>query len=347
MQLSGNKVRKLEFLVAEAKRLGHDSIVTIGGIQSNHCRATAVAAKYAGLDCHLVLRTSRQVIDSDPGLTGNLLVSRLVGATLHLVTKEEYAREGSMRLGQAVVDQLRAQGKNPYLVPVGGSSALGTWGYLQASEELRHQIAGMGGISDVVMACGSGGTSAGLCLGLHLAMPIPKVAVHAYGVCDDPDYFYDYIDGLLMELGVWDGKSGTSNVPSARGLLRVVQARGTGYAMSTDAELQTMKEVAEETGVILDPVYSGKAIHGLLAEMKASPQAWQGRRVLFVHTGGLLGMYDKEDQLQQLLRGKCPFKFRRGSWRTAWDDAIKRGKRSSVDFPSILHNSLPALYFYW
>ncbi|KAF5834259.1 tryptophan synthase beta subunit-like PLP-dependent enzyme [Dunaliella salina] len=208
-----------------------------------------------------------------------------------------------MRLGQAVVDKLRAQGKNPYLVPVGGSSALGTWGYLQASEELRQQTSGMG-ISDVVMACGSGGTSAGLCLGLHLAMPNPRIAVHAYGVCDDPDYFYDYIDGLLTELGVWDGKGGTSSVPSARGLLRVVQARGTGYAMSTDAELQTMKEVAEETGVILDPVYSGKAIHGLIAEMRASPQAWQGRRVLFLHTGGLLGMYDKEDQLRQLLGGK-------------------------------------------
>ncbi|KAA8542911.1 hypothetical protein F0562_024054 [Nyssa sinensis] len=96
MQLSGNKVRKLEFLLADAVAQGADCIVTIGGIQSNHCRATAVAAKYLNLDCYLILRTSKVVVDKDPGLTGNLLVERLVGAHIDLVSKEEYAKLGSL-----------------------------------------------------------------------------------------------------------------------------------------------------------------------------------------------------------------------------------------------------------
>lgn len=96
MQLSGNKVRKLEFLMADAIAQGADSIITIGGIQSNHCRATAVAAKYLNLDCFLILRTSDLLVDQDPGLTGNLLVERMVGAHVHLISKQEYAKIGSV-----------------------------------------------------------------------------------------------------------------------------------------------------------------------------------------------------------------------------------------------------------
>ncbi|CAA0820958.1 Bifunctional D-cysteine desulfhydrase/1-aminocyclopropane-1-carboxylate deaminase-mitochondrial [Striga hermonthica] len=96
MQLSGNKVRKLEFLMADAVEKGADCIITIGGIQSNHCRATAVAARYLNLDCYLILRTSKVLVDQDPGLTGNLLVERLVGAHIDLVSKEEYASVGSV-----------------------------------------------------------------------------------------------------------------------------------------------------------------------------------------------------------------------------------------------------------
>ncbi|KAL5995443.1 hypothetical protein ACLOJK_025505 [Asimina triloba] len=96
MQLSGNKVRKLEFLMADAIAQGADCIITIGGIQSNHCRGTSVAAKYLNLDCYLILRTSKVLVDQDPGLTGNLLVERLVGAHIDLVSKEEYSKIGSV-----------------------------------------------------------------------------------------------------------------------------------------------------------------------------------------------------------------------------------------------------------
>lgn len=313
MQMSGNKVRKLEFLLAEALAQGHDCVITIGGIQSNHCRATAVAARYLGLECHLVLRTSKEAAERDPGLVGNLLVDRLVGAHLHLVTKEEYGRIGGDGLGAILAEQLRSQGKNPYVIPVGGSNALGSWGYLEFCEELSQQSAELGvKFTDVVVACGSGGTACGLALGLALAPALAGARLHAYGVCDDPDYFYDYIDGLLGGLGAepalaaWAKAgpgTGPGTGPGARALLTVLQARGAGYAMSREEELQTVQRAAAATGVVLDPVYSGKALHAWLADVAADPLSWQGRRVLFVHTGGLLGMYDKVDQLQPHVAG--------------------------------------------
>ncbi|KAK9846169.1 hypothetical protein WJX84_000841 [Apatococcus fuscideae] len=274
MQLSGNKVRKLEFLLAEAKRAGKDSVITLGGIQSNHCRATAVAARYLGLECHLILRNSRQLADQDPGLTGNLLLDRMVGAHIHQVTKEEYTRLGSTPLGQQLEQKLRAEGRNPMVIPVGGSSSLGTWGYIEAMQEITEQ-AGERPFTDIAMACGSGGTAAG-------------------------------------GLGATKEAVGTD----ARGMLEVHQAKGSGYAMSQPEELETapsggpadralphppQTSAHRMQGIVLDPVYSAKAVHGLIHLIQSRPEAWQGRRILFIHTGGLLGMYDKTDQLQPLI----------------------------------------------
>ncbi|KAH8933317.1 hypothetical protein BDL97_18G024200 [Sphagnum fallax] len=262
MQLSGNKVRKLEFLLADAKEQGADCVITIGGIQSNHCRATAVAARYIGLDSYLILRTNRTEVEDDPGLTGNLLVERMVGAHVSLVSKEEYVKYGSVMLGNLLADKLKSQGRKPYVIPVGGSDSLGT----------------------------CGGTTAGLSLAAHLSKL--DAQVHAYAVCDSEEYFYDYTQGLI------DGLIGGV---SSREIVRIVNAKGLGYAMSTSAELNLVKDVAESTGIILDPVYSGKALNGMLKDMAENPTKWEGKKVLFVHTGGLLGMYEKVVQLQPLL----------------------------------------------
>lgn len=148
---------------------------------------------------------------------------------------------------------------------------------------------------DPPQACGSGGTSAGLALGSWLSGL--RARVLAFGVCDTPDYFYDHVDQLCAELGAGPADVGTN----ARGLLQVVNAKGSGYAISREDELRCIAETAAATGVVLDPVYSGKALHGLLEEMRRDASAWAGRRVLFVHTGGLLGLYDKAEQLQPLL----------------------------------------------
>mmetsp|Transcript_11515 Transcript_11515/g.19655 ORF Transcript_11515/g.19655 Transcript_11515/m.19655 type:complete len:367 (+) Transcript_11515:775-1875(+) len=296
MQLSGNKVRKLEFLLAEAKAQGCDCVITIGGIQSNHCRATAVAARYLGLEPYVILRTEKKVVDKDPGLVGNLLVERLIGAKIELMTRQEYVAIGSVALGENLKARLEAQGRKPYLIPVGGSNALGSWGYLQAVAEIEAQLeAGIGpsSVDDIVLASGSGGTAAGMALGVHLSSLTAQL--HSYGVCDSPQYFHDHITGLLRDMGYGD--------PVAGVIGKCLQAKGAAYGVSQPAELKVMQEVAHQTGVIMDPVYSGKALYRLLEDMKADPKAWEHRRVLFIHTGGMLGMYDKVDQLQPLVEG--------------------------------------------
>ncbi|KAK1390000.1 bifunctional D-cysteine desulfhydrase/1-aminocyclopropane-1-carboxylate deaminase, mitochondrial [Heracleum sosnowskyi] len=298
MQLSGNKARKLEFLLADAVAQGADCIVTIGGIQSNHCRATAVAAKYLNLDCYLILGTSKVLVDKDPGLTGNLLVERLVGAHVDLVSEEDYYKVGSSALADILKGKLLKEGRKPYVIPVGGSNSLGTWGYIEAIREIEKQIqqsASSLGFDDIVVACGSGGTIAGLSIASWLSEL--KAKVHAFCVCDDPEYFYDYAQGLLdgLQAGV-----------RSRDIVNVENAKGVGYAISTTEELKFVKEVAEATGVILDPVYSGKAAYGMMKQMAENPTNWEGRRVLFIHTGGLLGLFDKTEEMAALV----------GKWRT-------------------------------
>ncbi|KAL5545189.1 hypothetical protein UlMin_008973 [Ulmus minor] len=289
MQLSGNKVRKLEFLLADAVEQGADCIITIGGIQSNHCRATAVAARYLNLDCYLILRTSKVLVDQDPGLTGNLLVERLVGAHIELISKEEYAKIGSAALTDFLKEKLLKEGRRPYVIPVGGSNSLGTWGYIEAIQEIEKQLqTGTSKVKfdDIVVACGSGGTIAGLSLGSRLSSL--KAKVHAFSVCDDPDYFYDFVQGLLdgLEAGV-----------DSRDIVNILNAKGLGYALNTLEELKFVRDIAAATGVVLDPVYSGKAAYGLLKEMRENPKDWEGRKILFIHTGGLLGLYDKVEQM--------------------------------------------------
>ncbi|KAG2654372.1 hypothetical protein PVAP13_1NG484200 [Panicum virgatum] len=287
MQLSGNKVRKLEFLMADALAQGADCVITVGGIQSNHCRATAVAAKYLNLDCYLILRTSKLLVDKDPGLVGNLLVERLALADL-------------------LKKKLSEEGRKPYVIPVGGSNSLGTWGYIEAIREIELQIQQSvdAQFDDIVVACGSGGTIAGLALGSRLSSL--KAKVHAFSVCDDPEYFYDYVQGLI---------DGLQSGLDSHDIVSIENAKGLGYAMNTAEELKFVKDIAAATGIVLDPVYSGKAAYGLLKDMADNPAKWKGRKILFVHTGGLLGLFDKADQLSALA----------GSWRRMdLEDSIAR-----------------------
>lgn len=285
MELSGNKVRKLEFILADAKNKGHDCVVTLGGIQSNHCRATAVAAKMVGLDAHLILRTSASVVDDDPGIDGNLLIERMVGATIHLVTKEEYAQHGQARLGEALLENLReTHKKNPYLIVVGGSSMVGTYGYASMVQELEEQSREMGNVAwdYVVSACGSGGTTAGLGLGMFLSEYFSGSTCIGYMVCDTKEYFTSYIQGLYEELGL--SKEKASEVVSS---IRFSQAKGAGYAMSKKEELETIAQVARDSSIVLDPVYTGKAVHALLRDIRENPEEFRGKKILFCHTGGL------------------------------------------------------------
>ena len=305
LELSGNKVRKLEFLMAEALAGGHDCVVTIGGIQSNHCRATAAAAALLGVDAHLILRCPAKDVDGDLGLCGNLLLDRLLGATLHTCTVGEYQRVGSPGLTAALAEQLRAQGKKPYVIPVGGSNALGTWGYIEAVRELEAQLAdraaaGLPEVTHIVFACGSGGTAAGLALGAHLSGL--KAKVHGVGVCDTPDIFYADIAAMAAELGA----CAKDDPDAARGWLCLAQGKNTGYAQSTPEELAFIRDLCFESGVLTDPVYSGKALYHFVEGAKAAPEEFRDAHILFWHTGGQFGMAEKEEQLLELLPpGQC------------------------------------------
>ena len=200
---------------------GADCVVTVGAIQSNHCRATAVAARHLGLDAHLILRCPREVADAgDPGFVGNLLVERAVGATIHVVSKREYAeRGGGPGLTERVADRLRREGRRPYVIPVGGSDAVGGHGYLRFVDELERQCEDaaldLPTFTHIASACGSGGTTAGIALGCALCPTFRDVGVLAYGVCDAPEYFRAFCRDILLAQGApsektavahWDSK---------------------------------------------------------------------------------------------------------------------------------------------
>ncbi|WRX19283.1 Tryptophan synthase beta chain-like [Theobroma cacao] len=184
-------------------------------------------------------------------------------------------------------------------------------GYIEAMREIEQQLQiRSNGVKfdDIVVACGSGGTIAGLSLGSWLGEL--KAKVHAFCVCDDPDYFYDFVQGLVdgLQAGV-DSRDIVSiiNVDWAcvhavgRAIDQVHFAKGLGYAINTSEELKFVKEIAAATGVVLDPVYSGKAAYGMMKDMAENPKNWEGRKVLFIHTGGLLGLFDKVDQMSSLV----------------------------------------------
>jgi D-cysteine desulfhydrase len=330
VELGGNKIRKLEFLLAEALAEGHDSVVTIGGEQSNHCRATAAAARMVGLEPHLILRSRHA--DKDLGLVGNLLFDRMVGSNIYTCTPGEYGRLGSDELVARLCSHLQnSKGKQPYPIPVGGSNGLGTWGYIHAVEELMTQWRALastestsGGddsqpsLDHIVFACGSGGTATGIALGIALAHgalgngssnPAPPMPhVHAIGVCDDPDYFYNYVAGIADQMGL-KLPSDMTTEDFIRQHMTVHQGKGLGYAMATDEELDFVSEFAQATGVVLDPVYSGKALYNFMKLVEEDPKTTgvsPHQNILFWHTGGALGLFEKCDELLPTLKKDTP-----------------------------------------
>ncbi len=280
--MTGNKVRKLEFLLAEALQNKCDYVITCGGSQSNHARATAVAAAKVGLKSLLVLRSSM----SAP-LEGNLFIGRLVGAEFEYITPEEYMRVDDVMLGIAV--KLKAKGHKPYIIPEGGSNAVGSLGYVKATEELAHQIKSLKlRIDHIVVPVGSGGTYAGLLLGKFL-YDLPA-QIHGINICDDESYFVKKISSLLKDMQ----KRYELALKIEQKDISIIDGYvGKGYGLSSQEEIDTIKKVARAEGVILDPVYTGKAMLGL------SDQIRQGRfkaneNILFIHTGGIFGLFPKK-----------------------------------------------------
>lgn len=296
-ELSGNKVRKLEYLMAEALAQQATHVITCGGEQSNHARATAFAAAQLGMQSVLILRTDDPTQPPPP--TGNILLDRLVGAELVWISRPQWRERTQLLAAQA--DRIRAAGGRPYVVPEGGSNALGSWGYIRAMRELADDLADIASPTHpvtVVYACGSGGTGAGLILGAKLLRLADRgIRVAGINVCDDRAYFVDVIGRICAEAEErWQLGA---NVTAAD--IELVDGHvGRGYAKSRPEELETIRDVCRSDGVLLDPVYTGKAFHGVVTELRADPHRF-GAAVAFVHTGGMFGLFAAPDALEHVL----------------------------------------------
>jgi D-cysteine desulfhydrase len=278
---AGNKIRKLEYLLAAARDARADVVLTCGGAQSNHARATALLARGLGMDAVLLLRSDEPA--NEP-VVGNLFLDRLTGAEVRWVSRAEYA-ERDARLARAA-DELRAAGRTPYVIPEGGSNALGALGYVHAMSELRQQLelglAGGAPFDAVVHACGSGGTAAGCALGASAFAVAARVIPIA--VCDDRDYFAERIARVITDM-----RSLCAGLPPPVPVDVQDAFKGPAYGVASDEQLDFIVRVARETGLVLDPVYSGKALFGL-ARLVGENTSERPRRVLFIHTGGLPGL---------------------------------------------------------
>ena len=267
--LGGNKIRKLEFLLAQAKAQGAEIVFTTGGAQSNHAMLTAAAAGKLGMKAILVLK-QRGVT----ACVGNQLLERLMGTDVRFVDTDDYADiyEEMDRIG-------RELGRPYYKIPCGGSNALGALGYVDCARE----IAGQGLHFDhIVCAEGSGGTMAGLALGARLFLPGTKV--HGMMVDTDP---FDQITPDLMRQAAQLLETSVEITPRDYALRDMC---GPGYAIPSPAGNAAVALMAEREGIFLDPVYTGKAFAGLL-EMAEEGAFAEGERVLFLHSGGAGGLF--------------------------------------------------------
>ena len=286
--LSGNKVRKLEFLLADALAQGCDTLITGGGSGSNHCRATAAVAASHGLDCHLLLRVADPA--APPAPQGNLLLSKLVGAHMRWIDAAQWAARTA--LFEQVRLELLEQGRKPYIIPEGGSNALGSWGYVRCVAELVEQLDD--GPWTLVHAAGSGGTGAGLTAGVRLhGLPWRVLAVN---VCDDRETFLRVTNELVDEM-----LAGLDLAPPSTPVFDVLDGYvGRGYARSRPEELALIAHVACTEGLLLDPVYTGKAMFGLASTLREHPD-FLGERVVFMHTGGVFGLFAAAEDLATAL----------------------------------------------
>lgn len=292
--LGGNKVRQLEFYMGAATAAGADTVLITGAVQSNFVRLATAAARKVGLDCHIQLE--QRVEGAGPAYhrSGNVLIDRILGATLHSYPVGE-DEAGADRQLSAIAETLRGQGRTPYIIPLSpGHPPLGALGYVEAARELLEQIRRAGVQPDrLVVASGSGATHAGLLFGLRaLGSPLPVT-----GICvrRDRDLQVPRIGGhchglaALLEM---------DNPVSDADIQLDDRHLPPGYGKPNDAVLDAMRLAARCEGLLLDPVYTGRAMAGFLGlAREAGPE----QTLLFVHTGGQPALFAYEEELAPIL----------------------------------------------
>lgn len=277
-EVSGNKIRKLEFSVKEALNNGCDYLITCGGIQSNHARATAAVAAKLGLGSYLVLRGSE-----DNELEGNLFLDRILGAQIKFVTPDEY-KNNRAEIMEEIKNNLDKEGHNAYIIPEGASNGIGSFGYFKAMEEILNQEKEMGIKFDaIVTTVGSGGTYTGL----YYANKVYNNSGTIYGVniAADSEHFKNITLNLIKEISEYT----KIDINVEKDDIDILDGyAGLGYALSKQDEIDFIKYFAQLEGIILDPVYTGKAMYGLVEEIKKGTFD-NYNNILFIHTGGLFG----------------------------------------------------------
>jgi D-cysteine desulfhydrase family pyridoxal phosphate-dependent enzyme len=289
LAFGGNKTRKLEYLVADALLQDATHLITTGAVQSNHVRQTAAAAAAAGLASELVL-----VGAPDADLQGNYLLDRLLGGSTHIITPGTSPID---KMDELAAD-LHDQGKRPYVIPGGGSNAVGALGYVSAMLELNHQLWCDGvQATNLYHAAGSGGTQAGIVLGTALyggSYTVTGVAVS--GVAADK---VERASTIVQQAA---GLLGIRNPVAPEAVVVDDSQVGSGYGLATPECLEAIQLLAHTEGILLDPVYTAKAFAGLVADVR-SGRLTRNETVIFLHTGGTPALFAKRVELGPLLAG--------------------------------------------
>jgi D-cysteine desulfhydrase len=280
LALGGNKTRKLEFLLGDALHQRCDTVITGGAVQSNHCRQTAGAAAAVGLECHLALGGERPAFAE-----GNLMLDYLFGATVHWCGEEKRGE----RIPE-IAQKLRSEGRRPYVIPFGGSNVTGAMGFVAAVRELKEQLLAQDREMDyLIIPSASGGTHAGITVGTDAFGLSTKIVGIAIDRASPGDPAYE------AELAALSNQIAERLGVRARYSPDSFEMRydyfGDGYAAVGDLERKAIRLVASLEGVLLDPVYSGRAMGGLI-DMIRNKELGAGKTVLFWHTGGTPALFE-------------------------------------------------------
>ncbi len=287
---TGNKIRKLEFLVGEAFTQNADTLITCGTLQSNCCRTVAAVAARLGLRAMLALKGAPPA-----EYDGNLLLDRLLGAEIRYCSDDEWARIGDVLEDLAV--RARKRGGTPYVIPESGATVAGALGYVACGEEIAQQIRhGAPDFDTIAITAFSGGSQAGLLMARQLYGL--RAQIVGVPIAWDAARVRDYVAGIIAEARRRYGLP--VEVPEEIRLLDGYQ--GAGRAEVHSGELETVVRVARTEGLVLDPVYTAKAFHGLLDRLRRDPREL-GSRVCFIHTGGVFSLFPFRGPLSRLLGG--------------------------------------------
>ena len=284
LETSGNKVRKLEYVVADAIKNGADTLITHGGFQSNHCRATAAIGARLGLKVRLILRST----DANPPKDGNLFLDHLFGAEISFHEPDEYNKD-RQRLIDNAMNAAKNAGEKPYFFPVGASIPLGCWGYIRCLHELIEQLGRQTKV-DVFSAVSSAGTHCGLMLGKAL-FNLDNWHIVGVPVSDSIDYF----NKELRDLERATNDQFKLNLKESQTPIELIDGFiGEGYAIPYPAAVETTKLLATREGILLDPTYTSKAMTGTIATIRAG-NVRPGAIPVFIHTGGVFGLFARRD----------------------------------------------------